>query len=122
VKYYRNGTDVTSGSCSTIGTIPSSLNTSARDLYIGGRGTNYWPGEIDEVAIFNTVLSSSDVALLRNGSSPANNITGISGLVSWWRLGDGSDSTSAGGFVDRLGVSNGTGVGFDGPEIVATPF
>ena len=44
-------------------------------------------GLIDEVAIFNSELSASDVTTIYNGGTP-NDLTSLSPL-SWWRMGDG---------------------------------
>jgi len=40
------------------------------------------------VAVFNTELSASDITTIYNSGVP-NDLTGTSGLVSWWRMGDG---------------------------------
>lgn len=46
-------------------------------------------GSVDEVAIFNTELSSANRTAIYNGGKPAD-LTGMSGLVGWWRMGDGA--------------------------------
>lgn len=66
-------------------------------LYLGGRassGSNqYFTGSLDEVAIYNSTLSSTDVTALYNGKNPSNlNIISTpspSNLIGWWRMGDG---------------------------------
>jgi len=60
-------------------------------------GSNYFQGLLDEVAVFDSALSASDISTLRGGASagtlgvPAD----ISSLnpVGWWRMGDGSDGS-----------------------------
>ena len=48
-------------------------------------------GLIDEVAIFNAELSSSDVTAIYNSGVPAS-LTSYS-PAGWWRMGDGSDGS-----------------------------
>ena len=76
-------------SASTIG-----YNTGS-PAYIGRYSTNYFQGLIDEVALFDSALSSTDRAALRDtsGSNPVPaDITSLSPL-GWWRMGDGSDGS-----------------------------
>ena len=59
-------------------------------ISIIGKNTTYgrrWGGNIDETAIFNTELSSSDVTTIYNGGVP-NDISSLN-PISWWRMGDG---------------------------------
>ena len=46
-------------------------------------------GSVDEVAIFNQELSSANRTAIYNGGKPAD-LTGMTGLVGWWRMGDGA--------------------------------
>jgi hypothetical protein len=48
-------------------------------------GTNYMDGNIDELTIFNSVKAIGDIW---DGSGKPTDLTGESGLVSWWRMGD----------------------------------
>ena len=62
--------------------------TGSNTLYIGEfRGANFFSGHIDEIAIWNTELSASDITSIYNSGSPAD-LTSLSPL-SWWRNGDG---------------------------------
>ena len=70
----------------------SSSNTA--DVLVGQWNSNYYfAGLIDEVSIFDSVLSAANISTLRGGASagtlgvPAD----ISSLnpVAWWRMGDG---------------------------------
>ncbi len=47
-------------------------------------------GYLDEVAVFNSDKSASAAALYNSGTP--TNLTGTSGLVTWWRMGDGAVS------------------------------
>jgi len=86
MKLYLNGTRV-DDTTSTGGTYVAMENTNA-PFNIGKQITDFANGLIDEVAIFNTELSASDVTTIYNSAIP-NDISSISGLVSWWRCGDG---------------------------------
>jgi hypothetical protein len=66
-------------------TAPSGNNNG--DVYIGRYNTEYADGNVDEVSVFNTELSASDITTIYNGGEP-NNISSLSPL-SWWRCGDG---------------------------------
>jgi hypothetical protein len=54
-------------------------------------GSNPFAGLIDEVAVFNSALSSSDVTTIYNNGTP----TDISTFspVGWWRMGDNDSGT-----------------------------
>ena len=94
-----NGTTTTSGSY-------TAMSNTTQPLEIGRfTSGSYADGHIDEVAIFNTELSATDVENIYNSGLP-NDLTGTSGLVSWWRMGDGDTAptiTDNGG-----GGNNGT--------------
>jgi hypothetical protein len=94
--FYINGVDAGSnGAGSTLGG-GSSLATTI-PLQIGARnGANNFLGMIDEVSVFNTELSASDVSTIY-GTGVPNDISSISGLVSWWRFeGTGTTATDSG--------------------------
>jgi len=67
----------------------SSTNSASTDLKIGSHtaDTAFFTGNIDEVAIFDSVLSAGDVTAMYNLGQPTD-LTGQSGLVSWWRMGE----------------------------------
>lgn len=57
-------------------------------------GTSAMDANMDEVAIFNSVLSSSDVTSIYNSGSPGD-LSSYSNLIGWWRFEDnGNDSSS----------------------------
>ena len=77
-----DGTDTRTGSPST-GTL---------DINIGSDyGGNYLDGLIDEVAVFNSVLSASDISSIYNSGTP-NDISSLS-PVGYWRMGDNDGGT-----------------------------
>lgn len=71
--------------------IPSTLSSTAgNDFNIGYLQSQYASGNIDEVSVFNSELSASDVTSIYNSGVP-NDLTSLS-PVSWWRCGDGDTS------------------------------
>ena len=106
VKMYINGTVQ-----SNTGTSSSSSNNTNYGFTFGDNTKNrFWNGELDEIAMFHTALSASDIATLRGGASagtlglPAD----ISSLnpVGWWRMGDGTEAGSGTTVYDMSDNSN----------------
>ena len=66
-------------------------------IKVGGNrnNTNYSQGLFDEVAIFDSALSASDITTIYNSGVPGD----ISSLNpdGWWRMGDGTGDTDSGG-------------------------
>lgn len=111
IKLYLNGTRVDDADYAS-GTFTASKNTNAEVRLASLQvNTTFSNGIMDELAIFNTELSASDISTLRGGASagtlgvPAD----ISSLspVGWWRMGDGSDgSGNADGTLVNIGGTN----------------
>jgi hypothetical protein len=129
-KLYING--ILKSSVSVAGTLNSF--TSSRSIYIGARnrtnGSNaYFPGLIDEVAIFGSALSDGgvstgqtaggDIATLYNSGLPAD----LSSLspVMWYRMGDNESGTGTTitdqGSGGNDGTINGATFSTDTPSI-----
>ena len=74
----------------------------------GGNGGSafYFDGLMDEVATFDSLLSSSDVTAIYNSGTPAD-LTSLS-PVTWYRLGDGTGDTDSGGGAPASGDTIGT--------------
>ena len=85
-KMYINGV---AQSATTGGVHPSILELSGLKTIIGAGYSSSFPfdGVIDEVAVFNSSLSASDITAIYNSGAP-NDLTSLS-PVSWWRCGDG---------------------------------
>ena len=101
-KLYVNGSVQTS--TLSLSSISYSTATSAKigSYYTG----NYLDGLIDEVSLFDSALSASDVATIYNSGIP-NDISSLSPL-GWWRMGD-NDSGSGTTITDQgSGGNNGT--------------
>jgi len=85
--YIDNVNDTGTGT----GTLSGSTIT-AQPLQIGARnGANNFLGKIDEVSIFNSELSASDITTIYNGGVP-NDISSLLPL-SWWRF-EGTGTTA----------------------------
>jgi hypothetical protein len=86
-KWYVNGT----AESSTYNFSITKSNTEEAMIGRLGPTSNYAKGKIDEVALFNSALSASDVTAIYNGGQPAD--IGSGGLnlnpTAWWRMGDG---------------------------------
>ena len=76
-------------------------------------GTEHFDGMIDEVAIWNTVLSPSEITAIYNSGVANFNLLGNTGnyhskssLVGWWRMGDGTENGSGTTIYDMSTNSN----------------
>ena len=106
LKLYLNGTQVDNTDYSG-GTYTASNNTSA-EVRIGYAQINNTTanGKIDEVAIFNSELSSANVSAIYNSGKPAT-LSGYS-PVGWWRMGDNDGATGTTITDQGSGGNNGT--------------
>lgn len=106
IKLYLNGSQVDNANYAS-GTYTASKNTAA-EIRAGALQVNntYANGKIDELAIFNTELSSSNVSSIYNSGVP----TDISSLspVGWWRMGDDDSGTGTAITDQGSGSNNGT--------------
>jgi len=75
-----------------------------------GSGHYYFDGLMDEVSIFNSVKAIGD---LWDGSGQPTDLTGESGLVSWWRMGENAIWSGFWRIPDQIGSSNATGINMD---------
>ena len=92
IKLHLNGSLIES-SDDNAGSYTAMHNTT-QPLTIGQfNNSAYANGHIDEVAIFNSELSASDIANIYNSGVPAD-LSGFSSLVSWWRFEEGSGTTA----------------------------
>ena len=82
-------------------------NMNASQIYTIGRygssGIRYYSGNIDELALFNSVLTQSEITDIYNSGTP-NDLIGYSSLTNWWRFEEGSGTTAA----DSKGTVTGT--------------
>lgn len=88
---YFNGADKGSKTVATY-TIAYTQTVIGGMLY---SSANHFNGKIDEVSVFHSALSSTDITAIYNSGVPAD----ISSLSpkGWWRNGDGTGDTDSGG-------------------------
>jgi len=113
IKLYLNGIRV-DNSGTSVGSYTAMHNTNA-SFEIGKYTTTYANGLIDELSIFNSELSQSDITSIYNSGVP-NDISNISGLISWWRMGE--NATWNGREWNPIPDANGNndGIGFNMDE------
>ena len=108
---YKNGSSFLTLTNANVGSNDFSQGSELRLGYGYGAASRYIDGLMDEVAIFNSALSASDVTAIYNSGVPAD-LASLSPL-SWWRMGEndsGSDGATIGTVTDQgSGGNNGTG-------------
>jgi len=112
VKIYLDGSDDTGAVTGTL----SATTVNSNPFQIGARnGGNTFSGKIDEVAVFNSELSASDVTAIYNGGEPAS-LTSYSPLA-WWRFeeGSGTTATDSGSGGNNGTITNGATYSTDKP-------
>jgi len=113
LKLYIDGSEVSAGNAGKSGTYNSFNVPSTNPLDIGARtsGNIYAQQLMDEVAIFGSELSASDVTAIYNSGVP-DDLSSYS-PVGWWRMGDtGTDFgtttiTDAGSGGNNASLENG---------------
>lgn len=52
----------------------------------------YFPGNLDEISVYNRVLTQAEASWIYNSGTPRDlkNLNAPSGLVGWWRMGEGA--------------------------------
>ena len=101
VAFYING------SSAGTATAASSNPTNSGSVTIGrAYNGNYFNGKIDEVSLFNSALSASDITAIYNSGTP-DDLTSHS-PVGWWRMGDNDGGTGTTITDQGSGGNNGT--------------
>jgi len=113
LKIYLNATRVDNANNQS-GTY-TAMEDTTQPLEIGKLTTTNANGAMDEVAIFSSELSASDVTAIY-GSGVPSDLSTYSSLVSWWRMGD-SDTFPT--LTDNKGSNNGTMTNMTSGNIVS---
>ena len=115
VLYVKNSTNMLlyiDGNLNASNTNGGASTTSGLDMRLGSRYTNlnWYEGQMDEVAIWNSDQSAAATAIY-NGGKPKD----LSGLspVSWWRMGEEATYSNPGGVGNWTLTDQGSG-GNDG--------
>ena len=104
MKIYLNGVDISSSNV-TLNTYTAMHNMSA-PLKIGEYFGNYASGNLDEISIFNTELSQSEVLSIFNGGLP-DSLTAFNPLL-WLRMGEEATWNGSEFVLDNQGSIGGT--------------
>jgi hypothetical protein len=81
MRVYKDGTQVATKVQAT------TISSNTDPVYLGKRNGYGWlTGKMDEIGIFNTELSSSDVTAIYNSGTPLS--LSSYNPISWWRMGD----------------------------------
>jgi hypothetical protein len=95
---YKDGTQVATKVQAT------TISSNTDPVYLGKRNGYGWlTGKMDEIGIFNTELSASDVTAIYNSGTPLS--LASYNPVSWWRFEEGSGTTAT---DSGTGGNNGT--------------
>ena len=112
VKYYKNGVNVKTTSITNTSTVSSANNTT---LMYNAQYNRYNSGTLDQVRIYNTTLSASNVALLyaeTSATSSTLNYPAGTGGIALYEFSGNANSTSSsannGTATDVLYAFNGT--------------
>jgi hypothetical protein len=90
---YIDGSEVTLDTDSTPNTLNISNYSNDSDIRIGIADTDNDSYKIDDVAIWSTELSSTQVSNLYN-SGNGTDLSGSSNLAGWWKMGDSNVDTT----------------------------
>jgi len=100
VKLFVNGSQESNTGTNTV----SSNNLSAGMTFADNTVNRWWNGNLDEIAMFHTALSASDITSIYNSGVP-NDISSLN-PVGWWRMGDGTEAGSGTTIYDMSTNSN----------------
>ena len=98
-KLYINGSLDTTGS-NTLNSFTYSKTHVGELYYATTTAARHFAGNIDELALFNSVLSADEITQLYNNGDPfdlnsdSGNYTSSANLKAWWRMGDGTEAGS----------------------------
>ena len=82
--------------------------------------SNYWLGQLSNISIWNTALTSAQVSEIYSEGVPQNlnNHSAYSNLVSWWQLGSNSSFNTNWTVLDEKGSNDGVSSNMTEADIV----
>lgn len=98
-KLYINGSLDTTGS-NTLNSFTYGKTHVGELYYSTTTAARHFAGNIDELALFNSVLTASEILQIYNGGDPIDlnsdtgNYSSSANLKAWWRMGDGTEAGS----------------------------
>ena len=90
VKAYADGV---LQSTHTFGGNPMNSSTINRIAKYGQSDIRFFGGKIDEIGLFNSTLTQSEITAIYNSGTP-NDLSGYTSLINWWRFEEGSGTTA----------------------------
>ena len=108
IYFYINGTQISPGSGTPTGTYISIPDSSKKLRVANNDGSNWLEGRISDVVIYNSALSSGNIATIYDGGDSYRYDTGVAkaNLVGWWRMGDGAENGTGTTIYDASSNSN----------------
>lgn len=104
-KLYINGSLDTTGS-NTLNSFTYGKTHVGELYYSTTTAARHFAGNIDELALFNSVLTASEILQIYNGGKPMDlnsddeGYTSSANLKAWWRMGDGTEGGSGATIYD----------------------
>jgi len=104
-KLYINGSLDTTGS-NTLNSFTYGKTHVGELYYSASTAARHFAGNIDELALFNSVLTASEILQIYNGGKPMDlnsddeGYTSSANLKAWWRMGDGTEDGSGATIYD----------------------
>ena len=93
---------------SSAGTWAAVANT-GEPFRVGYQGGSYGQVKVDELSVFDNVLSASNVSEIYNGGDTAD-VSSIAHLTGWWRMGDPTGQSAFPTILDKNPTSDNDGV------------
>jgi hypothetical protein len=94
------------------------INNNTELLMLGDAGyggfSSILNGNLDEVSIYSRGLTQSEVTNIYNSGTP-NDVSSISNIKAWWRMGDGDTANT---ITDNVGSNNGRMVNMNASNFV----
>ena len=106
ITLYKDGSQIGTASAPSTTSTSGLFSMKIGTVIISGAATNSLNGKVDEVSMFNSTLSSSDITSIYNSGVP-NDISSLS-PVSWWRMGANDNGTGTTVTDQGSGGNNGT--------------
>jgi hypothetical protein len=82
------------------------MENTAYPLNIGSLlAANFYTGNLDEASMWNKELAASTITEIYNSGEPTD-LSGVSGLIGWWRMGDPNGTAAYPTITDQSTNSN----------------
>lgn len=118
VTFYADGSEWGSPTIAVDTLSATTVSPEALTIGIQDDASDAFTGNLDEVAIYDKELSSSEVSDIYNSGAPLDltTLSSNTNLQSWWRMGDGDTYPT---ITDNKGSVNGTMTNMESGDIVS---